>query len=145
MMWVWLFAQQGDKNNTGALSLNLNVGWGVGGTLGANIAWDTEGNLALQLVAGGGGDTPGASLTGNLEITNAKNVHALSGIGAQAGVDVGEVIVFEGGYLTGNGYSGSYGGFGFGVGTPVGASGYVTNTTNVFTINLPSLWDSVWK
>lgn len=47
--------------------------------------------------------------------------------------------------MTGEGYSGFYAGYGFGFGPPVGVSGLVTDTTNIATVNLPALWNSIWK
>ncbi len=121
---------------TFGLSLNASVGWGPGGTVGVNVVADNSGNIALQVVVGGGGDSPGASLTGNMEYTNAKNVDALTGFGSQAGIDVGDFVVAEFGSMQGAGYTGEYAGYGFAASpVPFGVSGYLTNTVNVFSIN----------
>jgi RHS repeat-associated protein len=121
--------------DTYGISLNLNAGFGVGGTIGGNLVVDSHGNVAIQAVGGAGGDTPGASITGNAEVTNANSVHDLVGVGAQTGVDAGEFVIVEGGAIYGSGYSGGYAGYGVGVGTPIGASGYVTYTANIVTFN----------
>ena len=121
----------------------MNAGWGVGGTLGANIVWDEEGNIAIQGVKGGGGDVPSISLTLNLELTNAKNVYHLEGVGGQAGIEGGEGLVGEGGAMFGKGYSGGYFGVGAGVGVPVGASGYIIQTRNILVINVNEIMNSV--
>lgn len=117
---------------TTAVTANWNVGWGTGLTGGFNLVSDDEGNINLQVVWGAGGDTPGASLTLGAEFTNADNIDQLTGEGSQAGVDIGLGLAGESGVMFGEGYSGTYTTFGFSAGIPVGNSGYVTNTSNVF-------------
>ncbi|PCJ34065.1 MAG: hypothetical protein COA75_14205, partial [Cellvibrionales bacterium] len=121
--------------DTAGISINVNFGFGVGGTIGLNVVGDDSGNIAIQSVLGGGGDTPGASLTGNYEATNADTVYELEGPGSQAGMDGGEVLVIEGGAIFGQGFSGWYAGYGAGFGSPVGASGYVTDTNTLLAFN----------
>lgn len=120
---------------TSGASINVAGGFGIGGTVGINLVVDGQGNIALQAVYGGGAESPSVSITGNIESTNADSVMDLAGAGAQTGVDGVEGVVFESGAMFGDGYQGAYGGFGAGIGTPIGASGYGTYTFNAFVIN----------
>jgi len=120
---------------TWGVSLNFNAGWGAGGTVGVNLVADDNWNVGLQVIVGGGGDVPSASVTLNLEDTNASDIFQLEGTGGQTGIDGGGGLVGEAGAMFGNGYSGGYVGGGIGVGVPVGVSGYVTNTSTVTSFN----------
>lgn len=131
------------NGGTSAFSFNFNGGAGGGVTVGFNIAWDSQGNFAVQEVTGVGLDSLGASLTLNVEQTNARDVFQLEGRGGQGGVDGGEILVGEGGLIQGVGYEGYYVGTGLGVGSPVGASIYTTNTKNILEFNVFDEWNNV--
>ncbi|GGX65926.1 RHS repeat-associated core domain-containing protein [Saccharospirillum salsuginis] len=120
---------------------NFSFGWGAGATFGLNLVSDGNQNIGIQFVSGGGGDTPGASATGSIEYTTAETIYDLEGFGSQTAVDGGEVIVGEAGAMFGNGFSGGYAALGLGVGTPVGASGYVTDTTTLISFNYGGIVD----
>ncbi len=130
--------------DTLALSINFNFGRGIfGGTFGLNLVYDTKGNLGLQFVHGAGLDTPGVSITGNIEITNADTLYDLEGAGTQGMIDGGEGVIVEGGVMAGEGYRGIATGGGIGVGSPVGGSGLVTNTETIGAVNLPEVAEKV--
>jgi len=104
---------------------------------------DDQGNIALQVVGGGGADIAGISLTVNVEVTNAESVHDLNGDGYQVGVDAGEGVIVEGATFGGEGYEGVSLGVGPGVGTPIGGSALATETATVLSVNIPDAIDSV--
>ncbi|MEE9343277.1 MAG: DUF6531 domain-containing protein [Gammaproteobacteria bacterium] len=69
---------------------------------------------------------------------------AYTGPGAQAGFDGGiPGAGIEGGIITGEGYTGAYAGGGFALGSPVGASGYVTKTEELASFNIYEIKDSI--
>ncbi|MFC3851773.1 RHS repeat domain-containing protein [Salinispirillum marinum] len=123
---------------TFGVSFNVGGGFGIGGTAGFNIVVDHHFNIALQVINGIGAESPGLSITGNVEITGANSVNDLRGIGTQFGIEAGDGFVIEGGHMAGEGYHGIYGGYGAGIGVPVGAHAYLTRTSTIIQGN--PLW-----
>ena len=93
---------------TAGISNNASGGFGVGGTSGVNIVWDSSGNVGVQTIVGGGGESPSVSITVNAESSNAVTIYDLAGVGAQTGIDGGQGLVFEGGGFGGRGYEEAY-------------------------------------
>ena len=97
---------------------------------------DVDGVLYNQVGGGGyAGASGGATLT--FELNSVENKEQLLGLGGQVGGTVGEGLVLEGGFVTGQDYTGLYFGGGIGAGVaPLATYGFVTNTYSPFEDNV---------
>jgi len=70
-------------------------------------------------------------------------VDDLGGLGTEFGASNGAGLNAKGGAFQGDGYVGTYGGGGASLGSPVGATGQVTNTWTPAKVNIKNVIDKI--